>query len=168
MIARNHLKQGQPSSFFISKARGFTLIELVMVIVVLGILSVVVMPKMFNRTDFEKRGYGDELMQATRYAQKLAIASGCEVRITINASNFTLAQPANAAQCGSGAINWSTPVSLPGKASPYNAPSGVTVTSGTGSIVFSPAGLASAAASIKINGTNTLQIHAATGYVERL
>jgi MSHA pilin protein MshC len=144
--------------------RGFTLTELVTVIVLLGILSVTFLPKFFSRSDFDARGYFDQLISATRYAHKLALVSNCEVRLTIAAGSFTLEQPSSAAQCGSPAT-WQT-VNLPGQAPPYNAPSGITATAAT--ITFDAAGLASSDQTITVGGTHSFQIYADTGYVERL
>lgn len=146
-------------------AKGFTLTELVTVIVILGVLSAVTLPIWFNRTDFEQRGFFDELIQATRYAQKLAVASNCDVRINIAAGGFGLEQPTT--QCNT--ANWQA-VPLPSSPPPYNAPPGVTVTAGTGTITFFASGLASASPTVTVTGTSALSfnIYAATGYVERL
>lgn len=144
--------------------RGFSLPELVMVIVILGVVSVTALPMWFSRTSFEQRGWFDELLQATRYAQKLAVASNCDVRITINAGSFSLQQPT--AYCNT--ANWQT-ISLPGKQPPYNAPSDVSVTAGTGTLTFLASGLASADRTVTVTGTSSLSfnVYADTGYVER-
>lgn len=55
-------------------ARGFTLIELIMVIVMLGVLAVFAAPRIFNSNDFYARGFHDETLAFLRYAQKTAIA----------------------------------------------------------------------------------------------
>lgn len=157
-----------PTQNLTSRVSGFTLVELVTGIVILGILAAVVIPRWFSRIQFEERGYFDQLLQASRYAQKLAIASGCEVRITINASDFNLRQPANTGECGSGTFTWSTVISLPADEPPYTAPSGVSVTAGTGNIIFSAAGQASVTQTVTVNGLHSFTVHAATGYVERL
>ena len=54
--------------------RGFTLIELIMVIVLLGVLAVFAAPRIFNSSDFNARGFHDETLSFLRYAQKTAIA----------------------------------------------------------------------------------------------
>jgi MSHA pilin protein MshC len=145
--------------------------ELVMVVVILGVLSVTALPMLFNRTDFEARGYFDELLQATRYAQKLAVSTNCDVLVTIatvgTTSTYTLAllaTPADHPQCAA------APVGLPGSPPPYVSPAGVTVTAGTGTITFHPSGLATMglANPVTVNDTLSMQVHPATGYVERL
>lgn len=148
-----------------ARQRGFTLTELVLIIIILGVLSITALPMWFNRTDFEQRGYFDELIQATRYAQKLALASNCDVRININGNSFSLQQPTS--YCNT--ANWQE-VSLPGKQPPYNAPGNVTVSAGTGTLTFLASGLATADRTITVTGTSALSftVHAATGYVERL
>lgn len=53
---------------------GFTLIELIMVITLLGVLAVFAAPRIFNGGDFYARGFHDETLALLRYAQKTAIA----------------------------------------------------------------------------------------------
>lgn len=159
----SHRDNGKPSMQYqqdLSAQHGFTLTELVTVIVILGVLSVAALPLWFNRTDFEQRGYFDELLQATRYAQKLAVASNCNVQITINAASFALAfQSAPFGHCNNANIE------LPGKPGPYTAPAGVVISGGT-NITFSPSGRANTDATISVD-THSLRVYAATGYVER-
>lgn len=72
------------------QSRGFTLIELIMVMVVVGILGAIAYSKFFSRSVFEERGFFEETMQATRYAQKQAIAWGCDVQIAYTTAAYTL------------------------------------------------------------------------------
>jgi len=57
------------------RTKGFTLIELVVILLVLGILAVVALPKFFNLSDYQERAAYDEVAGAVRYAQKLAVGS---------------------------------------------------------------------------------------------
>ncbi|APW41277.1 prepilin-type N-terminal cleavage/methylation domain-containing protein [Rhodoferax saidenbachensis] len=69
---------------------GFTLIELIMVLVLLGVLAVVAAPRMFNGNDFEARGFHDQTLSYLRYAQKTAIAQRRTVCVTFTNNSLTL------------------------------------------------------------------------------
>ena len=62
---------------------GFSLLELICVIVILGILAAVAGPKLLDTSAFDVRGYTDELAGAVRDAETVARASGCEVQLSI-------------------------------------------------------------------------------------
>ena len=83
---------------------GFTLVELVVVIVVLGILSVVVLPKFVQKNDFESQGIFDEALASVRYAQKAAIGSRSGVRVTF-AGNGLSACFESGGGCGASVLN---------------------------------------------------------------
>ena len=65
-----------------SNERGFTLIELIVVMVVVGIMAVVAVPKFAERSDFDNRGFQDETRALLRYAQKSAVAQRRNVCVT--------------------------------------------------------------------------------------
>jgi MSHA pilin protein MshC len=73
-----------------SKERGFTLIELIVVMVVVGIMAVVAVPKFAERSDFDNRGFQDETRALLRYAQKSAVAQRRNVCVALNAAGVTL------------------------------------------------------------------------------
>ncbi len=70
--------------------RGFTLVELVMTLVIIGILAAVVGPRFFDRQVFDERLFFEETVSAVRYAQKLALASGCDVQVSIDSLGYRL------------------------------------------------------------------------------
>lgn len=85
--------------------RGFTLIELIMVMVLIGVLAVFVAPRI-NTADFDARGFHDETLAFLRYAQKTAIAQRRTVCVAFTANSVTLtvvAVPANIV-CPGGAL----------------------------------------------------------------
>src|SRR5262245_59021419 len=90
-------------------AAGFTMIELVVVIVILGIIAAAAAPRFFDDRTFLERGYYEELAAALKYAQKLAVASGCAVQMKVNATDYVANQQnAAAGTCAAGSTNWST------------------------------------------------------------
>src|SRR5262249_25055030 len=55
-------------------------------IVILGVLAAVAGPRFISYQPFQERGYLNEVAAAMRYAQRVAVASGCDVRFTLTAT----------------------------------------------------------------------------------
>jgi MSHA pilin protein MshC len=69
---------------------GFTLIELITVILLVGILSVVAVPRIFDMAAFNARGLQDATLSFLRYAQKTAIAQRRVVCLGFTSNSATL------------------------------------------------------------------------------
>lgn len=69
---------------------GFTLIELVMVIVLVGVLSVFVAPRLVGTSTVNARGLHDETLAYLRFAQKTAIAQRRTVCVAFTTNSMTL------------------------------------------------------------------------------
>lgn len=149
------------------RTSGFTLVELVVVIVILGILGSMAMPRFFDAGVFAERRYYDELAAALQYSRKVAVASGCPVRIAIDAAGYEARQQQPVAGRCNPAGAWGIPVVLAdGEQLSGNAPGGV-VTSPATAIVFDALGRSNPGSDqvIAVGGWS-LTVRAASGYVE--
>ena len=111
--------------------------ELIIVILLLGILSVFALGRLFDQDQFAAKGFFDDTVNAVRFAQKLAISTGCDVRVLTTASSFALHQRPGCTGAG-----FTIPVRNPGNRNNnyqnLSLPSGFTLTAGT--IIFNARG----------------------------
>ena len=79
--------------------KAYTLVELIIVLVLLGILSAGIVPNLSLMSSFKSSFYQRQLIQAMRAAQRLAIASECHVAISISSSGYEVKIPVDSTQC---------------------------------------------------------------------
>ena len=70
--------------------RGFTLVELIVVILLTGILSISIAPRFFAVSSYEDRKAADELLTALRHTQQMAMNRGGDIQLLLTATNFTV------------------------------------------------------------------------------
>lgn len=89
---------------------GFTLVEVIATLVIIAILGAIAVPRLFDNQAFSERGYIDEVASALRYAQKIALASGCEVSVVVGVGGYTATQRNTLNNCDAQTGPWTTPV----------------------------------------------------------
>ena len=162
-----------------SKQGGFTLVELITVMIVLGILSAVALPRIMDNRAFISAAFHADVVSALRYAQKSAVShrrlvcATFTTPITITLSIATN-NPDNSCAIGAalpspdGAPYQSKDASIQASGFPaggvlYFQPDGRITTNGDGTGVCS-----GNTCNITITGraTTPIKIEGATGYVE--
>ncbi len=125
-------------------------------------------PRFFDLKIFQQRGFFDETVSAVRYAQKLAVGSGCDVQVSLGAGGYSLMQRTS---CDTTSA-FTRAVPHPSQAGAFAdaPPSGVSVSAAT--IVFTPLGQAANAARTPTDfngltvGDRTFRVVGETGYVD--
>lgn len=149
-----------------SAQRGFTLVELVTVIVIVAILAAVAMPRFFDRNTFDSRGYYDQVLSTLRYAQKTAIAQHITVCVVDTATEIGLfaadcITPLNVLapqRCFTDGIEYQNRVCAP-------TPD-VSITSAHGNLSFTALGSTPAQRAYTVSGFATpITVERETGYV---
>jgi len=147
---------------FSGKNRGFTLVELVMTMVIIGIMGAVAAPRFLDNNTFKSRGFADQVKASLSYAQKVAVAQHRFVCVAFTSTSVTLTLGATSA-CGT---TMQSPTSSGGYV--INAPSGISFSATPSNFNFDSLGKPSFSTqqSITVSGYNTaILIEAETGYV---
>ena len=156
------------------RSAGFTLIELVMVIVMLGILAVAVLPKMSSTTTvYQAQAFNEEVRAALQYAQKVAVSHRRMVCAAVTATSVTLtvAGANGDSSCSATALTGagnsvgsayavspsSANLSISPAATVYFQPSGQVTSDGAGTTVSN--------FSFTVTGNSAISVQGATGYV---
>jgi len=141
--------------------RGFTLIEIIAVLIIIAIISAVVISRGTATEEAKLRAEVDTLKAHLRYAQYLAMDDlpGTQWGISIGGSSYTLVKVDT-----SGTTN---PYNLPGESSAtHSFASGVTaVTTGSNPILFDEWGSPGTTSSSITIGGQSITITATTGFI---
>jgi MSHA pilin protein MshC len=167
---------------------GFSFVELILVLILVGILAATVIPRFFDSKTYDTRAYFDRTQAMLRYAQKIAIAENRNVYVRLDGSSIALCYDSGCATTVTAASGSNSGSSATKAACTIGAayssawaceapPGGVTVTAAT-TFYFSPLGKPYALAdtpstsnfsqlAVAIGGdlTRTVYVEAETGYV---
>lgn len=156
---------------------GFTLIELIVVMLLVGIVAIFAAPRILSSSDIDAYGFHNETLAYLRYAQKTAIAQRRTVCVGFSASSVTLSVSSLPAT-----YSCSTPGTLVGPKGEsgtvvLNAHSGVSFSTsslptafyfdGLGQpITVAGTGAAQSTQTFQVSGVSrTITVEATTGYV---
>ena len=143
------------------------MLELVTIMLIVGIMAIVVLPRFDLLRGFDEIGYRDKVKATLEYARKSAVAGRRNVQVAIAGSGLTLTRQ-TATPEGEGAASWVS-LNLPGTSTnSFAAPGGVTLNPDTATIIFDPLGrpVTLSASSFTVSGgAGTIVIEAETGYV---
>ena len=131
--------------------------ELITVMVIIGIIAAIAIPRFFDRSTFDTRGLYDQAVSTLRYAQKTAIAQRRLVCVSFPTGNSMQLDMASAF----GAAGCDTPLAIPGNP---NWPSGVGM-SGAAAFNFDALSRTTTAVATITIGSYSINIDQETGYV---
>lgn len=138
------------------KIGGFSLLELMAVILVIAIISVVAYPRFADSDIAAVQTARDQILSAVTYAQQTAMARSSAsntIQLVVNSNSLDVTENRASLQPYQGAYL-------------ETLPTGVVVTSGTGTLTFDKLGRADSARSITLSrgGTSTTIQVEASGY----
>jgi MSHA pilin protein MshC len=170
----------------LARMAGFTLVELVTVLIIVGILAVVAIPRFMDRT-FDERGFHDAVKAAAQHARRVAVASrrfSCVI-VSVGAGSSGIVElrrdatvPESVGTVGCTTSITGVPITLPapGRGCATNqvcAPSGVSLLAGSSSLlIFDPLGRSVDSSKavqggiIKTSNQADINVQPETGYVQ--
>lgn len=156
------------------RSRGFTLVELIVVMILLGILAVMVLPRLAGSMAFSEAGFHSEVVAALRYGQKTAVShrrlvcaqlTATTVRLQIAAANPAAACGAALLRAPNGADDFASTTATSLALTAGGLPATVFFQP-DGRITTDAAGTGLWAAGITIANMPVITVVGATGYVE--
>ncbi len=136
---------------------GFSLVELVLVLVLIGILAVFVVPRI-NIGGFDSGAFRDEMVAAFRHAQRLAMASGCPIQVSVSGGEYSVAWTGD----GGSACQPAGPVAHPSRG---GALSGSGPATSEGQVVFDGMGRVESGLAIGLEDGQQIIVEGGSGHV---
>lgn len=153
-----------------SSSAGFTLVELVVVMVLIGIVSSVAIPRFVGRGAFDARGFQDQVIVAIQYARQQAVAQRRQICVAVTVGGLAITRalaPPPAACVATALTNPATGAAYAAAAPAGVALAGVGATALPLALNFDQLGRPNVAAVLRIAGEDNhcLTVEAETGYV---
>lgn len=150
---------------------GFTLVELVTIMILIGILAVVALPNLTQTQGFGATSFRDRVAASLRYAQKSAVAKRRMVCAAVAPGSLTLTVDGSFG-AGNCAVAMTGPDgAMPAATAPANvtlsaAPAGPLHFQPSGAVTSDAAGLLQATYVLTVTGQAPITVNGATGYVD--
>ncbi|UVW28586.1 type II secretion system protein [Massilia sp. H6] len=152
----------------LGRASGFTMVELVMVMVLIGVIAAIGVPRMMGNNTMAAAAFGDQVVSALRTAQKSAVARRRLVCASVGASAVTLTMSPSSTR-----RNCTEPLN----AETYStSASGVTAAASPSTLYFQPNGMITSDADgrtpvsgtvvIQSDTSRTITFEGSTGHVQ--
>lgn len=156
--------------------QGFTIVELVTVMVLVGVLASVALPRFVGRGVFDTRGFLDQSLAAIQYARQQAVAQRRQICVAINGGGLSITRaplPPPGGTCDGTALTNPATGAAYTAAPPVNSNlviSGINGTTLPLILTFDQLGRPNVAAALQISGENNqcLGVEAETGYVRTI
>jgi MSHA pilin protein MshC len=153
---------------------GFTIIELITTLIILGILATVAMGRMDFSSLFQQRGVADKLKAGLEFARKSAVAKRRSVCVGVSGGSVTFTVDTAAPESAVHGCPGGSPLVLPapdkdcgGAANTLCSRSNATIAlvSGGSPFTFNAEGAASTTAVFSVTGQSNITVESGTGYV---
>lgn len=148
------------------RALGFTMVELVTIIIILGIISAVAAPRFFDSNVFSSQGTREQILSSLRYAQKAAVAQHGFTCVSFTA-NSVLLSIGSTNVCGTALVGGISNT----RATIFPVPGGFSfdcmgIPRSPGSGTCSDAlGVLTSAQTVQITGASPITVEMETGFV---
>lgn len=151
---------------------GFSMPELVIVIVIAGVVAVSVIPKFDTALGLRDDAWRDQVLAALRYGQKSAVAHRRLVCATVSSASISLriasANPASSCNSDLRGPEGSASFTTGGGSSASTAvsPAGIIYFQPDGRVTSDGAGATASSRTVSMSGVSSITVNGETGYVE--